>query len=193
VGRFDGAPVTVPIGPCECPGSPHDQDEVYLRPRLGYEAGVDAALAMQTAFAEQMDSNRLARRIVPVYIRGGAIGWNLLDADGSPLPFDPEIILSDWETALLVGDKADDIYSEAVIRPLVRPTSGSSPSTPTTSSTSAPPNPPGSAIPGNGCSQKPRRRSKPSSTSTSRTAGIVQISRSPESDSSSSQSLAPAG
>lgn len=193
MGRFDRAPVTVPIGPCECPGSPHDQDEVYLRPRIGYEAGVDAAMAMQTAFAEQMDSNQLARRIVPVYVRGGAIGWNLLDADGSPLPFDPEIILSDWETALLVGDKADDIYSEAVIRPLVQSTPGSSPSTPTTSSTSAPPSRPASVTPASGRSAKPRKRSRPSSTSTSRTAGIVQISRSPGSDSSSSQSLAPAG
>lgn len=168
MGRFDTAPVTVPIGPCECPGSPHDQDEVYLRPRLGYEAGTEAAGAMQLAAAAdgQVDTNRLARLIVPVYIRAGAVGWNLLDADGEPVPFDAETILTDWDTALIVGEQADDLYSERIFGPLAAMASSSSQAGRTSGSTSAT----------RRSSRSSRKPSSRSSTTTTRTADIVTIS-----------------
>lgn len=173
MGRFDSAPVTVPIGPCECPGTPHEQDEVYLRPRLGYQAGADASVAFVECSGIGGDRNALAKLIVPIYVRGGAVGWNLLDADGEPLSFDPERILDDWNTAVLVGEKADSLYSEAVVDPLVRMASPSSRATPTKPSTSA---------------RKRSSRSNPkpssrSSSSTTTTDGIVTISPSSDGDS----------
>lgn len=176
MGRFDAVPVAVPIGPCECPGAPHEQDEVYLRPRLGYAAGADASVAAAAYVGKAIDANDLAKAIVPIYIRGGAVGWNLVDDDGEAVPFDAEVLLSDWDVAVIVGDQADNLYSEVITRPLVKAASQSSPLTPTAASTSRRKRSTGS----------PRKRSKPSSTSTTRTDGIVTISPSPESDSKSS-------
>lgn len=187
--RFDSEPVVAPIGTCECPGSPHDQDEVYLKPRLDYDGGVAAsevfsqAIVIAASNGGDLDTNALARLLVPVYIEHGAYDWNLLDADGVPVPFDAALILADYDTARAVGEVADDTYASRVLAPLVRAVANSSQPTPTTGSTSAKKR-----------SRKPNPKpSSPSSMSDTRTVGTVTILRPHDGDSSTSPSQASAG
>lgn len=63
----------LPLGPCECPGKPHDHDYLELRTELGAEDTV--ALEQGGPF------DKLALLVV---------GWNLLDNDGEPAPVDRE-------------------------------------------------------------------------------------------------------
>ena len=172
--RFDtGEPVAVAIGQCDCPGSPHpDGDVVYLRPRLDYAGGSEAIAVMQAASGSVEE---LARALVPVYIRHGATGWNLLDADGFDVPFDVEVLLSDWNVAYEVGEAADTLYSEAVLRPLLQRASSSSPPTPINGSTSRK---------RGGRASRPKP-SLPSSTGTSAMGSIVTTGNWPASASSS--------
>lgn len=122
--RFgDGEPVVVRIGECACPGTPHADDEVYLRPKLDYAGGA-AALAAMVGPVETLSS-----RLVPVYIEHGVLGWNLVGDDGLPLAYEPDLILGDWEIAYEVGDRADDLYSQRVLAPLIQRASNSSPPT----------------------------------------------------------------
>jgi hypothetical protein len=174
VGRFDpGEPVAVAIGGCACPSTPHaDGDVVYLRPRLDYAGGSEAISTMQAASGSVED---LARSLVPVYIRHGAIGWNLVDDDGAPVPFDVEALLSDWTVAYEVGEAADTLYSEAVLSPLLQRASSSSPPTPINGSTSRK---------RGGRASRPKP-SLPSSTGTSAMGSIVTTGNWPASASSS--------
>ena len=63
----------ISLGPCECLGTPHDEDWIELRSEIGAEDV--AALQAESAV------DGLARLIV---------AWNLLDFDGSPAPTDRE-------------------------------------------------------------------------------------------------------
>ena len=136
-GRFGGenVPVALPGG-CRCPGTPHAQDEVYLLPRLTFEGGArsDAVIA---AHLERGDTADLGRALSRVYLTEQVAGWNLTGEGGLPLPFAPALLLSDWEASRVVADKADDLYSEVLLAPLVTAASKSSPAGRTAASTSA--------------------------------------------------------
>lgn len=134
--RFGGERVTVPLpGPCGCPGSPHAADEVYLLPVLTFDGGTAADTAMRSMLGSG-DADAVTREVVRAYLTHQVAGWNLVDEDGRPVPYDPALLLSDWAAALVVGDKADDLYSEALLAPLVAAASTSSPGGPTGASTS---------------------------------------------------------
>ncbi len=93
-----------------------------------------------------------------IYVRHGAVGWNFLDGRGKPLPFDVDAILADYAIAQPVAEKADELYGEAVMAPLVRRLQAISPVGPTDGSTS----PRLQSIP------TPRRRSSPDTSAASK-------------------------
>lgn len=139
-GRFGGAPVPVALpGGCQCPGTPHERDEVYLLPRLTWDGGVaaDAVLSdLPMTTDGRVDTGRLAAMLCRAYLENQVSGWNLTDENG-PIPYSSEKLLSDWDIARVVGDKADDLYSDALLAPLVAAASTSSQRGRTAPSTSA--------------------------------------------------------
>lgn len=119
------------VGACRCPGRPHAEDWVELATSIpiGVGAGVLAAVR-----ASGGDEVRLAGMMAQVYVSFGITAWSFMgepdspdQATGWPIPVDP--MSSGW-TALvqrllpwdnggaLVADKADELYSENVLRPL---------------------------------------------------------------------------
>lgn len=129
-------PVAVRVRACACPDTPHpDGDVVYILPTLPLAGGILAEQQMIERFASiptpanpsDADLERVAaarlRAVVPVwwdtFIRHGAVGWNLVDADGAPVPFDVEAILADYGIARPVADAAAERYQGAVIAPLL--------------------------------------------------------------------------
>jgi len=107
------------------------------------------------------------------YILYGISRWDL------PTPLTRESvqteILGRTDRAAIVAERADELYSEQVLLPLVRMAATSSPATSTNGSTSAT----------TGSSAEPRRRSKRSSTSITPTAAIEMTSESPDGGSNS--------
>lgn len=107
------------------------------------------------------------------YLTYGIARWDL------PVPLTRESvqteILSRTERASIVAERADELYSEQVLLPLVRMAAKSSPATSTNGSTSAT----------TGSSAEPRKRSRRSSTSITPTAAIEMISESPDGGSNS--------
>jgi len=163
--------IPVRVGACLCPGAPHaDGDFVYLRPKLGLAAGI----AIQRLVVEANQNKGLAGAdltgaLAEAYLLHGVAEWNLTNKQG-PIPVTTVTVrsqlLDDFERAAPAADAADTLYMGAVIAPLLSRALASSPTTPTNGSTSAP---------GNGV-RKPRKRSKPSSTTTSPTAGTAPTS-----------------
>jgi hypothetical protein len=96
------------------------------------------------------------------YLLHGVESWTLMDGT-NPLPVTPETIrqylLNDFTIALPIAEKADELYIDAVLAPLVNRAKMLSPASPTAESTSALP------------TSKPTllKPSKRSSTTTTRT------------------------
>lgn len=63
---------TVSLGPCDCPGTPHEQDEAYIRDKL---SGQEIAQYAQA-------SNETAADVTAEYV----LGWNLLGNKGEAVP-----------------------------------------------------------------------------------------------------------
>ena len=119
--RFDRIPdVPVSIGPCDCPGTPHgDGDFVYLAPALSAQAGMAAQGAINDA---SDDAVRLQELLWRIYRDHCVVGWNLLDEEGEPVPLTAEnkdIALPFGKGGQAVAEKADDLYSEDVLRPFL--------------------------------------------------------------------------
>lgn len=148
-------PVPVRVRDCACPHTPHpDGDVVTIRPALSLAGGLAAEQQMLEVFGQaplpdgasdaQKDAVGARRALLlrPVwfetFIRHGALGWNLTDEDGEPVPFDPEALLSDYGLARPVGDACADRYSESVLAPFQTPPAKHSRSGPTAGGTSRP-------------------------------------------------------
>lgn len=123
---------------CACPGSPHDEgDIVYLLPTLGIEGGLEAEADLLDAInkfpisekmskaAEAAATTSRSRYLRPkwfvTFLRHGAVGWNLVNAEGEPEPFDVERLVADYSLARMPGDKAADMYGAAVLAPFQSP------------------------------------------------------------------------
>lgn len=92
---------TIPIGPCECPGTPHEQDEVVIHERLGY----GPLLYIGVAPTDEEGSMRMMIQTI--------ISWNLLGADGKPMPANRESIeLLDGTTAGVIERAINAVVSE---------------------------------------------------------------------------------
>lgn len=72
---------TVDLGPCECPGTPHERDEAEVRAELSNQEIVD--------FANSADGAETAARVAEF-----TVSWNLLGLDGKPWPPTEESILA---------------------------------------------------------------------------------------------------
>lgn len=102
---------------CACPGTPHPEgDTVTFRPRLPFEAGLEA---IRLIYADPTQGN--ASKAWPVYLREGPLSWNLLDEDGDPVELSREALEAlDFADQYEIGDKADDLYGGQVLAPLLR-------------------------------------------------------------------------
>lgn len=159
--------------PCICPSIEGDVrhpegDDVTLRERFDFRAAVAARNTIALAYQRDEDVSvpEILASLTEMYLILGVESWSLVDVKGKPLPVDrPHIkALMDLhpEEAMIVGDVADELYAEAVMRPLLRAASTSSPDTQTG---------PGTSVT-NGSPSKLQKPSKRSSTSTSQTAVI---------------------
>lgn len=133
--RFDDTPVEVAIGPCECPGTPHaDGDLVYLAPRLSMAGGMAAQGVISEAAGDPI---KLQELLASLWLRYGVVGWNLTDDDGRPVPVNESTLtaaLPYGKGGRLVAERADDLYAEDILAPLVERAEKLSKRGPTTSS-----------------------------------------------------------
>ena len=114
-------PVVVNVGPCRCIGGAdtlHPKgDEVYLAP----EASMTLGLRSNGAIAvSEDDPARLEAMLGRVFIEEGITGWTFTE-DGDPVSVTPASIerwLPWGRGGALVSERANDLYSEAVLSPL---------------------------------------------------------------------------
>ena len=180
---------------CLCPPNARgetrhpDGDTVTLRERLDFRSALTArnTMVMVKQEDEEASTADILAALTEVYLLIGITGWTLVDAKNKPVDVSRaairEHLLSNPDVAMVVGDAADELYSEAVILPLLARASNSSPPTPIAGSTSA-------TKASSGRRPKP---SKPSSITTIPTAATVTTSSSPAGASSSSPSSKSAG
>ena len=170
---------------CVCPPKAgetrHPQgDTVTLRAKLDFRSALTARNTVVVLKAEDPDASTadILAALTEVYLLVGIESWSLSDERGKAVPVSRVAIralMDDHpEAAMTIGDEADEMYSEAVIAPLVARAQTSSPLTPMAASTSAT----------NGSSPKRPKRSRPSSISTTPTDGIERMSASPAGGSS---------
>jgi hypothetical protein len=148
---------------CSCPGTPHpDGDVAELVPYLNYKAGHEALRSITITVPDPKTGEDVSVfrpmedwpvYLVPVYLTYAVEAWNVVDAEGEPVPLHPALEELRWEDAYELGDKADDLYGAQVLAPLVKRASVSTKAGRTNGST--PPRRPSS--------RKPRTRSQRSS------------------------------
>lgn len=168
---------------CPCPGTPHESDTVELREKLDLASGI--AVQRLIIDANQAGTGLGAAELTGLlsegYLLYGVESWSFVGEQGHPVPVTKDtirsVLLSDFTLAAPVAEAADDLYMSAVILPLVNRAVSSSLTTPINGSTSHRPL---------GTRSRPKR-SKPSSTSTSRTDATEETSPPPVGASSSSQ------
>jgi hypothetical protein len=184
--------------PCICPpgagGEPrHAQDTVELRETMPALGALACRTAIKLALDSDPDADADARWVLILsalreqYPLHGIVAWSVVDAEGKPLEATRATIRERLlanpaaiDALAAVTDAADDLYSEAVMRPLLDRGRTSSPPTPTSESTSAP-----TASEATPESTPP---SLPSSTSTTPTGDTGTTGSPPDGDSSSSPS-----
>lgn len=114
--------VPVPLGYCPCEGQPHaDGDVVYLYPELSMAGGMAAQAALSDAMDDGFDQMRLQELLAKVWMRHCVAAWTFLDDLGKPIPVTPDNIalaLPYGKGGRDVADKADNLYSRAVLAPL---------------------------------------------------------------------------
>jgi hypothetical protein len=153
--------------PCVCPslstGAPrHQVDIVTLRDKLGFLGGLAVRNTIIVTRQEDPEANlgKILASMSEVYVLEGIESWSIVDQRNKPVEVTPSNIRAfldeHVDQAWLIADAAQNIYQEQVIDPLVRQGSKRSPLTPMEPSTSAT----------TGSAPKPRKRSKPSSIST---------------------------
>ena len=128
-------PIAVRVRDCACP-TPHEEgDVVYLAPKLTLAGGLQAQADIIEAAG---NGGMLAASWQITFVKHGAIGWNFIDDEG-PVPFDVNVLLDDYELASPVAEKADELYGESVMRPLLQRLNPTSRNGRTNGSTSATP------------------------------------------------------
>lgn len=92
---------TISVGPCECPGTPHEADEAVIRERLGY----GPLLYIGVAPTNEESVMRLVTQAL--------LSWNFLGADGKPVPVTRESIEAlDANTAGIISEAVNAVVSE---------------------------------------------------------------------------------
>lgn len=110
-------PIPVSIGACQCPDTPHDEDVALLRPRLL----PGDAMAALSALDPSNDEAAIQRDVGMAFLHGGVVSWNILDDAGQPVPLSAmDTGALDWdETLRPIADKAAELYTESLFRPLL--------------------------------------------------------------------------
>lgn len=151
---------------CACPDTPHEEgDFVYLLPILGIEGGMAAELDLQAVQSVQPDrrGQALFARWFGTFLRYGAVGWNLTEKDDKgrtvPRPFDADVLTSSYADWRDVAERANDLYAEAVMAPLLARVAAREETPPTTPSPLGQTN--GSTSPAGRSTRKPRKSSSP--------------------------------
>jgi hypothetical protein len=105
IGRFADPSVTatIDLGPCRCPGTPHERDSAQVRSQIGdgelrsaYATAVRVDPDGERYFDEAAGDDAAAARFTR--------SWTLLDAAGEPVPITPAWISrldTETRTALL--------------------------------------------------------------------------------------------
>ena len=122
--------IEVPLGPCRCKDTPHEQDTAWLPASLH---PWDAAEAMAVVFSQE-PQEVIERKVAHIFLRRAR--WNVVGDDGKPLAFED----ADWASVSQVADAASNAYTEELMAPFLAKRQKSSPPGQTGESTS--PNPP---------------------------------------------------
>lgn len=121
--------IEVPLGPCQCPDTPHEQDTAWLPTSLH---PWDAAEAMAVVYSGE-PQEVIERKVASIFVRHAR--WNVLGDDGEPLAFAD----ADWGSVSLVANAASEQYTEELMAPFLAQRQKSSPPGQTGGSTSASP------------------------------------------------------
>jgi len=165
---------------CVCPplangGPRHSVDDITLRDRLAFRAALTVRNTIIVTKSEDAQASiaEILASLTEVYLLEGIEGWSIVDQRNKAVPVSRETVRAFMDEhpdeAMTVGDAADGLYVEAVMRPLLKTASTSSQPTQTTESTS----------PTIGSEPKPRKHSKPSSTASTQMDGTGTTSSLP--------------
>lgn len=132
---MDLHPVT---GPCQCDTKPHEQDEAFLRPHLGLEAGLSAHKILVAIAQGEMERGYGEVQLGILYVTSGLVSWNWTNGTGEPIAINDENIRRNvpWSRMYALAEAAGELYGEEMFAPLLKTASRSSSSGPTTASTS---------------------------------------------------------
>lgn len=107
---------------CTCPGTPHpDGDVAYLRPKLSFEGGAEAA-SLIAHVASTVTPAQFELALGPVFIKHGVAEWNVVDEDGDPVPVTHAALAElDWAEGYalfqVLGDNGPLKYGGQVLAP----------------------------------------------------------------------------
>ena len=165
--------------PCICPlreggEQRHPQgDTVTLRPTLAFRDAAAIRYALGQAVRDDPDlgTPEFLGIVSEFYILGGVEAWSLLDEHSKPVAVTKDairtLLLTKADVAYVVADAADELYTAAVVLPLLQTASKSSQPTQTDASTSVK----------TSSSEDQPMPSKPSLTTTSQTEDTETTSR----------------
>ena len=178
---------------CICPAGPDgttrhpEGDTVTLRAKLDFRTAATIQHAVSVLRLEEQEPSveEVLARLTEAYVKYGVESWTLVDKDWKAIPVSPStveaVLFADITAAMVVGEEADELYSGAILLPLLKRASTSSLDTPTPDVTSPP----------TGSQETPTEPtpSLPSSTTTTQTDATAMTSSSPDGVSSSSPNL----
>lgn len=114
--------VPVPLGYCPCDGHPHPGgDVVYLYPELSGPGGVAVRALLLTTAGK--DAGQVEQELAELWLRVSVAAWTFVDDDGDPIPVDKQnvvLALPYAKGGRLVADKANDLYLDSVLTPLLK-------------------------------------------------------------------------
>lgn len=146
--------VPVELEGCRCPGTPHDHDTVWLAAEITPDGGIAAMSVIERGAPDAATMEGLLGR---AYVQHNITRWTLVDEKGADVQPTPWLISRlSYDAIKPIAEKANELYSEKLLRPLVERLSKSSQRGQTDESTSAKPD----------TSTKRRKRSKQSTTAT---------------------------
>lgn len=132
----------VDVGECRCPGATHPSDWVELWPSVPIAVGASVMAAIRESGD---DETVLQGQLARIYVTLGVRAWSFVDADGRGIPVRPtgsgwaDVVaeLLPWDRGgAEVANMGDELYSEAILRPLMSRSSTRSPGGRTAGSTS---------------------------------------------------------
>lgn len=122
-----GQPVEVNVGECRCPGAPHTQDLVWLKPQVDVPmtmafnvtwTGIEGDALNLPEWQADMQA-----ALAGVYLRHSIQAWSFVDEKGDGVPIKPSTIaalLPAQNGGLIVVEAADALYQRDLVDPLLK-------------------------------------------------------------------------